>query len=194
MHHPLELFNLDFFIRPVVEWSVCSWIVARSGASRPHKSPNTEFLKLFCLLYGVLKPVWNLHNDQVPSKKLVPPWNLFNITSILSLGVREGPSGGLPWCFKMTLNPFLPTIPTFAVRETVVSRTANVGTVGKNVLIGALICWDVSLGQLYAWSRLFPSQGSGTLDSVAFCWKFQKELSFHHTILIEHFVEYCERN
>ena len=30
---------------------------------------------------------------------------------------------------------FMPTIPTFAVRETSVSRTANVGTVGKNELI-----------------------------------------------------------
>ena len=26
------------------------------------------------------------------------------------------------------LNPFMPTVPTFAVRETLVSRTANVGT------------------------------------------------------------------
>ena len=26
------------------------------------------------------------------------------------------------------LNPFMPTVPTFAVRETDVSRTANVGT------------------------------------------------------------------
>ena len=32
-------------------------------------------------------------------------------------------------------NPFFPTIPTFAVRETSVSRTANVGTVGINRLI-----------------------------------------------------------
>ena len=32
-------------------------------------------------------------------------------------------------------NPFLPTVPTFAVRETSVSRTANVGTVGMNGLI-----------------------------------------------------------
>ena len=30
------------------------------------------------------------------------------------------------------LNPFMPTVPTFAVRETDVSRTSNVGTVGKN--------------------------------------------------------------
>ena len=29
---------------------------------------------------------------------------------------------------------FLPTVPTFAVRETDVSRTANVGTVGKSGL------------------------------------------------------------
>ena len=29
-------------------------------------------------------------------------------------------------------NQFLPTVPTFAVRETSVSRTANVGTVGMN--------------------------------------------------------------
>jgi len=33
------------------------------------------------------------------------------------------------------INPFLPTVPTFAVRETDVSRTANVGTVGMNGLI-----------------------------------------------------------
>ena len=33
------------------------------------------------------------------------------------------------------LNPFMPTVQTFAVRrETDVSRTANVGTVGKNGL------------------------------------------------------------
>ena len=32
------------------------------------------------------------------------------------------------------MNPFMPTVPTFAVRETFVSRTANVGTVGKNEL------------------------------------------------------------
>ena len=31
-------------------------------------------------------------------------------------------------------NPFLPTVPTFAVRETSVSRIANVETVGKNRL------------------------------------------------------------
>jgi len=31
-------------------------------------------------------------------------------------------------------NPFMPIVPTFAVRETHVSRTANVGTVGKNGL------------------------------------------------------------
>jgi len=30
------------------------------------------------------------------------------------------------------VNPFMPTVPTFSVRETDVSRTANVGTVGKN--------------------------------------------------------------
>jgi len=29
------------------------------------------------------------------------------------------------------LNPFMPTVQTFAVRETSVFRTANVGTVGK---------------------------------------------------------------
>ena len=33
---------------------------------------------------------------------------------------------------KTSLNTFMPTVPTFAVRETDVSRTANVGTVGKN--------------------------------------------------------------
>ena len=32
------------------------------------------------------------------------------------------------------INPFMPTVPTFAVQETDVSRTANVGTVGKNWL------------------------------------------------------------
>ena len=32
------------------------------------------------------------------------------------------------------LNLFMPTVPTFALRETDVSRTANVGTVGKNRL------------------------------------------------------------
>ena len=32
------------------------------------------------------------------------------------------------------VNQFLPTVPTFAVRETDVSRTANVATVGKNWL------------------------------------------------------------
>ena len=31
-------------------------------------------------------------------------------------------------------NPFLPTVPTFAVREADVSRTANVETVGMNGL------------------------------------------------------------
>ena len=31
-------------------------------------------------------------------------------------------------------NQFLPTVPTFAVRETDVCRTANVGTLGKNIL------------------------------------------------------------
>ena len=31
-------------------------------------------------------------------------------------------------------DPFMPTVPTFAVRETDVSRTANVGTVSKNWL------------------------------------------------------------
>ena len=36
----------------------------------------------------------------------------------------------------MVLNPFMLTVPTFAVRETSVSRTANVGTVGKNWLTG----------------------------------------------------------
>ena len=36
------------------------------------------------------------------------------------------------------LNPFLPTVPTFTVRETSVSRTANVGTVGRNGLILSL--------------------------------------------------------
>ena len=34
----------------------------------------------------------------------------------------------------LLFNPFLPTVPTFAVRETDVSRTANVVTVGKNGL------------------------------------------------------------
>ena len=33
---------------------------------------------------------------------------------------------------KNLANLFMPTIPTFAVRETSVSRTANVGTVGMN--------------------------------------------------------------
>jgi len=37
---------------------------------------------------------------------------------------------GVGWC----INPFMPTVPTFAVRETDVYRTANVGTVGKNWL------------------------------------------------------------
>ena len=37
-----------------------------------------------------------------------------------------------------TLNPFLPTVPTFVVRETDVSRTAGVGTVGMNGLIAYL--------------------------------------------------------
>ena len=37
--------------------------------------------------------------------------------------------------FQIQINrPFMPTIPTFAVRETDVSRTPNVGTVGKNGL------------------------------------------------------------
>ena len=40
-------------------------------------------------------------------------------------------------CFKRfnSINPFMPTVPTFAVRETDVSRTANVGTMGMNGLI-----------------------------------------------------------
>ena len=33
------------------------------------------------------------------------------------------------------VNPFMPTVPTFAVRETDVSQTANVGTVGMNGLL-----------------------------------------------------------
>ena len=33
------------------------------------------------------------------------------------------------------INPFMPTVPTFAVRETNVSRTENVGTVGMTGLI-----------------------------------------------------------
>ena len=36
------------------------------------------------------------------------------------------------------IDPFLPTVPTFAVRETDVSRTANVGTVGMNGLTRVL--------------------------------------------------------
>ena len=39
-----------------------------------------------------------------------------------------------PYRPKSCLNPFMPTVPTFAVRETDVSRTANVGTVGMNGL------------------------------------------------------------
>jgi len=35
---------------------------------------------------------------------------------------------------RAPINTFLPTVPTFAVRETTVSRTANVGMVGKNGL------------------------------------------------------------
>jgi len=34
--------------------------------------------------------------------------------------------------FLFLVNPFFPTVPTFAVWETSVSRTANAGTVGKN--------------------------------------------------------------
>ena len=39
--------------------------------------------------------------------------------------------------FGDSFNPFMPTVQTFAVRETSVSRTANVGTVGKNGLISS---------------------------------------------------------
>ena len=35
---------------------------------------------------------------------------------------------------KSQFNPFMPNVPTFAVRETSVSRTANVGTMGMNGL------------------------------------------------------------
>ena len=52
---------------------------------------------------------------------------LFNPTSKTILFVCTPP-------ILITLNQFLPTVPTFAVRETLVSRTANVGTVGKNGL------------------------------------------------------------
>ena len=34
----------------------------------------------------------------------------------------------IAWCVGSIINPFIPTVPTFAVRETDVSRTANVGT------------------------------------------------------------------
>ena len=42
-------------------------------------------------------------------------------------------------CIAFSFNPFMPTDPTFAVRETDVSPTANVGTVGKNGLISTSI-------------------------------------------------------
>ena len=41
---------------------------------------------------------------------------------------------------QMVLNPFLPTVATFAVRETDVFRTTNVGTVGMNGLTVSLVC------------------------------------------------------
>ena len=44
--------------------------------------------------------------------------------------------------FRMSLiNPFMPTVRTFAVRETRVSRTANIGTVGMN---GLIVCPGMS--------------------------------------------------
>ena len=39
-----------------------------------------------------------------------------------------------PYSAYVSIQPFLPTVSTFALRETDVSRTANVGTVGKNWL------------------------------------------------------------
>ena len=41
------------------------------------------------------------------------------------------------------LTPFLPTVPTFAVRDTHVSRTANVGTVSMNGLIVEIEPFDL---------------------------------------------------
>ena len=52
--------------------------------------------------------------------------------------ISKSMSCGLQVCFKH-INPFMPTIPTFAVRETLVSRTANVGKMGMNGLIYLIV-------------------------------------------------------
>jgi len=54
---------------------------------------------------------------------------------------------------RAPINTFLPTVPTFAVRETTVSLTANVGTVGMNGLMGPI--WGPPslkpLGTMFTW-------------------------------------------
>ena len=52
------------------------------------------------------------------------------------------------------LNPFLPTVPTFAVRETDVSRTANVWTVGMNGLTEPCFTQTVK----FYFQQLIPNQ------------------------------------
>ena len=47
---------------------------------------------------------------------------------------------------SIIFNQFLPTVSTFAVRETSVSRTANVGTVGMNGL---------KIGKPFSYERTF---------------------------------------
>ena len=54
-------------------------------------------------------------------------------------------------------NPFLPTVPTFAVRETHVSRTANVWTVEMNGLRPNFCNRDNGLDE-FCWIGIRPSQ------------------------------------
>ena len=58
---------------------------------------------------------------------------IFTIVFSLSISPLDGLTHFCP--LLRFHNQFLPTIQTFAVRETSVSRTTNVGTVGMNVLI-----------------------------------------------------------
>ena len=57
------------------------------------------------------------------------------VAALLDDGRRQALVHAAQPCVRAIFNPFMPTVPTFAVRETLVSRTANVvGTVGKNGL------------------------------------------------------------
>ena len=52
------------------------------------------------------------------------------------------------------INPFMPTVPTFAVRETDVSQTANVGTVGMNGL-SIVVRRQCNYAQQRRWEQIY---------------------------------------